>query len=136
MKFHPIAILCVALSSATMANPAQDTFFKKAENERKYQAALTEGKISTSRDKLVKVCQSVKQNKQPDLDCKCYSEQVAKLSDRDIFYESVVAFEDYMKTVAKIKQALSKDDTAEIERLKKAQSEKDTLTKRLSQACG
>ena len=68
----------------------------------------------------------------PAADCVCADRELAAVTDREFFYESVVAYREYRAKV----DALNAEDTARYEQLKAQHAQRMSLARRLEAACG
>ena len=111
--------------------PEMREFFAVAENRRAYESAVADGRIEAGREKFHTACLEQK-DRGKKVDCACYRRELQTTPDDVFFYETVLAYREYVEKVS----ALGNDDMQKYEALKKQHAARDSLLKRLEQTCG
>ncbi|WP_428606673.1 hypothetical protein [Sedimenticola sp.] len=129
----PTALIICSLAAPTLAdsNPEMDKFFANEQNLKGFELATANGQMAKGREKMLSACRQAKQKK-PALNCDCWQTEMDKISDKEFFFESVLAYRQYKERV----QALQEKDKEKFERLKKAHAQRIGLSKRIDQTCG
>lgn len=138
MKFKVLTVFTFVLFSLQMNANDMSEFFADVENERKFLLNKQKGMLTKIKEQSLAFCESERSKKQ-DLahedkkivDCQCFSEQLNKLSDREIYFESVSSYLIFQKMVA----AKRTDDVKEYQRLKREKESTESLSNRLEKVC-
>ncbi len=133
-KFLTLAGLSASLvlSTGLLSVNAQtmDEFYGEAKNQAMYDKALKEGHIVKGRVFFVKNCQDAqKKGQATEEDCACIQSQIAKVSDQEFFYETILAYQEYQARVA------AQGDAEKTAALKEQHAKRQSLTKRIEQSC-
>ena len=125
----PLCFICI--HSYAYENQEMANFFSVEKNQRGFKLALAIGQIRKGKEKMVNACFHEKKKK-VWADCECVKREIENVSDKEFFYESVLAYQRYQEKV----EALENEDREKYEELKKVHSERNSLSKRLENACG
>ncbi|MCE2570350.1 hypothetical protein [Motilimonas eburnea] len=120
------------LTSGLLTAQAQtmDEFYAEPANQAQFDKALAEGHIVKGRVFFVKNCQdALEKGQTTEQDCDCIQGQIAKISDKEFFYETILAYQEYQARVA------VHGDAEKTAALKEQQSKRESLTKRIEQSC-
>ncbi len=131
MRFLGVPALMAVLMSAPVMADALDAFYADAENARGFAAAQASGQIAQGRQRMLAMCAEAKL-KTPAADCGCVERELAGVSDRAFYFESVLAYREYQEKV----DALRAEDTARYAQLKAQHAQRMGLARRLEAACG
>ena len=131
MRFLGMPALLGVLMSASVAAADMDAFFADADNARGFAVAQASGQIAQGRQRMLAMCAEAKL-KTPAADCGCVERELAGVSDRAFYFESVLAYREYQEKV----DALRAEDTARYAQLKAQHAQRMGLARRLEAACG
>ena len=131
MRFWGVPALLGVLMSASVAAADMDAFFADADNARGFAVAQASGQIAQGRQRMLAMCAEAKL-KTPAADCGCVERELAGVSDRAFYFESVLAYREYQEKV----DALRAEDTARYAQLKAQHAQRMGLARRLEAACG
>lgn len=107
-----------------------DEFYAEPANQAQFDKALAEGHIVKGRVFFVKNCQDAQEKGQTtEQDCECIQGQIAKVSDKEFFYETILAYQEYQARVE------AHGDAEKTAALKEQQAKRQSLTKRIEQSC-
>ncbi len=107
-----------------------DNFFSEEKNVKVFEIALSRGQIREGRQKLIDGCLKESATN-GSIDCDCYKKVLETTTDKEFFYESILAFRQYQAKVA----ALKNNDQEKYEKLKEMQAKRMSLGKRLQEQC-
>ena len=84
--------------------PSFDEFFKGKNNNINYKKLSESGDIQMVRNQMISICKNWSTNEEDiDKQCKCASKEISKLSDQELFYTSILAYNRYQAKVEAIK---------------------------------
>ncbi|TQV73616.1 hypothetical protein FLL45_12135 [Aliikangiella marina] len=136
MNKNILSLLVLLTSAFTLNASDMETFYSDVENERKFLLSQQKGMIKEVREQASALCnsqpaKSPENNPNQKIDCQCFSSQLNKLSDREIYYESVSAYLIFQKMVA----AKRDEDVKEYMRLKEEKNNMQGFAERLQSVC-
>jgi len=131
-----ITFLTCAISFAVFSseNSAMDEFFAKNDNQKKFDVVKLSGAFSKGKEKMIAMCKKNKQTENADsqLDCACYKEELQKISDREFYFGSVLAYEQFLERTAASKEK----DQSKYEALKISHAKQQGFVARIENKCG
>lgn len=132
MKKFLLPLLLITAPAFAYDDLSYDEFYNKKENNDHFEFLIQSGNMEKLRGQMMSICKQWVQDKENlDATCECLSKEVNKLSDRDLYYSSTIAYKRYLARV----DAIKTNDTAELERLKKLSQEAPLVDKQLEQTC-
>ena len=111
-----------------------ESFYQEPENEQKFQLSQQSGLVDKVRMSTLAICQDSKKKspeKGANTSCDCFAAELEKLSDREIFYETVSAYQHFQKMVA----AKTAGNQKEYARLKEEKDSKKGFAKKIEEVC-
>lgn len=111
-----------------------DEFFKVKENQDKFDFIVQSGKLEELRSQAMSmsICtHSAKDEENPEAICECIAKEMKKVSDKDWFYGSMIAYQRYQAKAA----ALQNNDTVELEDINKRSQENPLYVEKVEQVC-
>jgi len=130
-KICLLGFIILFTQSTSFAGSAMDEYFNDESNMQKYNAAVRTGVIQKGKDSINTGCEQEKV-KNPDTNCVCVKEQISKTSDKEFFYDSILAYTNYQEEV----NALRDNDNEKYQQLKKKHAQRKGLSHRLVKVCG
>lgn len=118
-------------TSVAFAAPTMDEFYDNPDNQAGFDQATSQGTLQQAREQMVQRCEQEAARGGEAMDCACFSERLTKVSDKELFYESMLAFEQYQKMVA----ARQAGDEARVEALRKEAAERKGPMQEIGEAC-
>jgi len=107
-------------------------FFEDAKYSEMFDTLKKKGMIKKVRAQMQDICKKwVKNGKDTEASCKCVSSELSKLSDKDLFYSSIMAFNRYQAKVA----ALKSKDKEKFEALKAQFKRSPLLPEKMESRC-
>jgi hypothetical protein len=130
-----VALYCILFAYSLMCSGSEmiemDKFFSETKNQQLFSAAEANGQIKAAKEQLIGACLKAKEEKKV-VDCACFKREIDKTTNREFYYESILA---YLRYEEKVK-ALKNNDQAKYAELKESESKSMSLSKRLEDACG
>lgn len=124
-----LAAFILSLYSLASQSSEIGKFYSKEHNQKAFELAESSGKINAAREQWINGClQNQGKNK---ANCNC-REELDKVTNKEFYYESMLAFQQYQEKVA----ALKNNDQEKLEKLRKSGSEHKGWSKRLENKCG
>lgn len=132
LKYLSIIIVC-AISSYTFAaeNPAMAEFYANDRNKMAFDNAVKGGMMQKGREQMMAMCMKEKETKK-SLDCECLKREINKITDKEMFYDSVVSYQEYQARV----QAAKENNQEKLDQLKEMHAKRNGLGKKIDNACG
>ncbi len=131
MTNKTLIILVFLIANFQVLASEVDEFFSDPENQRKFLLVQQKGMVTKVREQSLAVCNSQQKSEKVDVDCQCFSNELNKLSDREIYFESVSAYLQFQKML----EAKRADDVKEYQRLKEEKDNKQGFAERLQATC-
>ncbi|MCZ4306650.1 hypothetical protein O4G98_18115 [Zoogloeaceae bacterium G21618-S1] len=131
MKVSPVLMMWLTLFCAPVQAADMDAFFADANNEKGFVTSKAAGQIVAGRQRMAAMCAEAKA-RHPAADCTCVERELAQVSDRAFYYESVLAYREYREKL----EALEADDKALYAQRKQRHAQRMSLSRRLETACG
>jgi hypothetical protein len=127
-----IIVVC-SLSSYTFAaeDSGMSDFFADERNKIAFNNAVKGGMMEKSRDQMMEMCKKGIDKKET-IDCECLNKELKKITDEELFYESVTSYREYQERV----QAAKDNDQAKLEKLKQKHANRIGMGKKIDKACG
>lgn len=129
-----LLLIIYAVSLPVMAGnyPTQSEFYADAENAKKFASARSTGQLAKQSEMYSIGCiQGAKTDADKKL-CDCAAEIVKTVPEKEMFYESYMAYTIFQDVVA----AKREGNAEEYEALKKISRERNGLEKRIAASCG
>ncbi len=126
-----IALAALAFMTAPASADEQKDFFAQPSNEVGFKAALKSGELENGRARMVAMCEKEKA-KNPSADCACVGRVVAAVSDREFYYESVRAYQEFMIRA----EAFQAEDKQGYEALKAEHGKREGMVHKIEAQCG
>lgn len=126
------ASIFLSFQNAT-AKDAMTEFFEVEENKAAYSKAIKKGAVSQTRDRFMEGCEEEQARESGiKLDCSCVKSELDKMSDREVYYESVKAYQEYQELV----EAIRRDGKEAAKAVRKQQKEnRKTMADKLNATC-
>lgn len=132
MKRLLLPLLLIAAPTFAYDDLSYDEFYNVKENSDKLELLVQSGNMEKLRGQMQSICKQWGQDKENlDKTCECLTREVNKLSDKDLYYSSTIAYQRYLARV----DAIKNHDDAELARLKKLSKEVPLVDKQLEHAC-
>ncbi len=133
-KIVLLPLLLIAAPVLAYEELSIDEYFKVKENQDKFEFLDQSGKIKQLREQAtsISICKlSAQDQENADTICECTSKEMKKISDKEWFYTSMIAYQRYQAEAA----ALENNDTVELESIKKRSQENSLYLDKVEQVC-
>lgn len=134
MKKFLLPLLLFATPALAYEELRLDEYFKVKENQDKFEFLDQSGKIKQLREQAtsISICKlSAQDQENADTICECTSKEMKKLSDKEWFYTSMIAYQRYQAKAA----ALENNDTVELENINKLSQNNPLYVEKVGQVC-
>lgn len=130
-KIWLAAVLLASTSAWAVEFPSMNEFYSNPENTKNFERATESGAFANKRSMLLEQCLKGATNERDKSMCNCVSDKMAKVSDKELFYESFMAYTFYMDKV----QATRDGDTDKVEELNRVQREHKGVMDEIEKSC-
>lgn len=128
-----LIIIVITASTYTLAanNPAMETFYADENNKMAFDNAVKTGMMQKGREQMMAMCIKDKATNK-SLDCECLKKELDKITDKEMFYDSVISYREYQERV----QAARDNNQEKLDQLKQKHAKRKGIGKKIDNACG
>jgi len=130
-RLSVVIVCCLSSHSFAAENTGMSEFYADEKNKIAFKNAVSSGMLQKGRDQMKTMCLKEK-DKKNSLDCECFERELKKISDEEMFYDSITSYREFQERV----QASKDNNQEKLKQLEQKHAKRYGMGKKLDKVCG